>query len=83
MTQPKFSLEQITKLTELGNRASDLLINMIEEELPQEKAFERYQQFELVIKDIKKIFPPLSEAYMTMYRDAEQNKFSKEYYFCD
>lgn len=79
----EINLEDSKKLGDLGEKASDILINMIEEKdnLSGEEMFFRYDLLMSVLGDIKKIFPPLFDAYMIMYHDAEKNGFSKEYYF--
>lgn len=79
----EINFEDSKKLGDLGEKASDILINMIEEKdnLSSEEMFFRYDLLMSVLDDIKKIFPPMVDSYMRMYKHAEKNCFSKECYF--
>lgn len=82
MNKMNFSLEDSIKIREFGEKASNILVSMIDyhEISSPEDMFYRYELFESYLNDIRKIFPPLADSYMLMYRDMEKNNFSHKYY---
>jgi hypothetical protein len=75
----KLSLEQRTMLSLLGIRASNLLIEIIDEPIPSEqKPTERDLQFKEILKQIYGVCPLLSDSYMLMYNHIQKDKSEKE-----
>jgi hypothetical protein len=74
----KLSLEKKTKLIELSERASDLIVGIMDEKLPKYRILTKYdKEFHEVIDKIEKICPLMSESYVNMYNDIQKKKISK------
>ena len=64
----KLSLKEKTKLIRLSERASDLLVKMIDEELPKLKiTTEGENEFKRIISQMIEICHLLSKSYKEMY----------------
>ena len=76
------SLEDSANLGNFGKKATDILVSMIDyhEVSSPDEMFFRYELFESYVKDIKNIFPKMSEVYMARYKYIEGNNFSKDYF---
>lgn len=75
----KLSLEEKATLTKLSERASDLLVDMINEDLPsKEKPTKKDLEFEQLLSQIYKVSPLLSDSYRTMYNYLQQQKASPD-----
>ena len=75
----KLSLKEKTKLIRLSERASDLLVKMIDEELPKLKIpTEGDNEFKRILSQIYEICPLLSDSYKEMYNYAQKQKYMEE-----
>lgn len=81
----KLSLENRTNLIKLSERASNLLVEMIDEDIPSaERSTKREEEFEHVLSQMYKICPLLSNSYAKMYNQLQEEKASpdKSYIGC-
>jgi hypothetical protein len=73
----KLSLEQKTNLVSLGEKASDLLVKIIDEELPKSQQSTKTDiKLKEVLSQIYKICPLLSDSYILMYNYIQEQKIS-------
>jgi len=73
----KLSLEEKTKLIELSEKASDLLVGIIDEALPKTKTpTENDVRFKKILSKIYQICPLLSDSYIRMYNHIQEQKIS-------
>ena len=67
--------EDSIKLKELGEQASDLLVDIIDEELPDSKEPTKLDaKFNQVLTQIYQICPLLSDSYKLMYNHVQMEK---------
>ena len=78
----KLSLEEKSRLMELGGKASDLLVNIMDENLPKTKEPTKNDtEFKEILSQIHEICPLLSDSYTGMYNYIQKQKTaSKDYY---
>lgn len=75
----KLSLEEKTKLVKLGERASDLLVEIMDADLPEvQKPTKQDEEFNQVLGQIYLICPLLSDSYVLMYNHIQKQKISPE-----
>jgi hypothetical protein len=71
----KLSLEKKAELSFFGIRASNLLVEIIDEPLPKEKIPTRRDiEFKEILAQINSICPLLSDSYMLMYNYIQKEK---------
>ena len=75
----KLTLGEKTKLIELSEMTSDLLVEMLEEDIPKtKKPTEKDIKIKKLIFEIYKICPLLSDSYASAYNCIQKGKISKE-----
>ena len=75
----KLNLEKKLRLIKLSERASDLLVEIIDESLPKTKApTKRDVEFKEVLSRIYEICPLLSDSYTRMYNYIQKEKVSSK-----
>lgn len=73
----KLTLEQRTELTGLAEKASDLLVKIIDERLPKtKKPTKTDNEFQAILSQIYPICPLLSDSYTLMYNYIQEQKVS-------
>jgi len=73
----KLSLEEKTKLITFSERASDLLVKIIDKNLPKmRKPTKQDKEFKQILSRIYQIWPPLSDGYAVMYNYLQTGKIS-------
>lgn len=79
----KLTLEEKTKLIKLSERASDILVKIMDEKLPKEKTYTINDiLFKGILLNIHEICPLLSDSYSIMYNYLQKQKISsKDNYF--
>lgn len=71
----KLSLEEKTKLIELSEKASDLLVGTIDEPLPKTRTPTQNDiEFKEILSKIYQICPLLSDSYAHMYNHVQSKK---------
>jgi len=76
----QLSLEEKTNLTRLSARASDLLVDIIDDDLPSlRQPTEHDLEFKDVLSQIYHICPLLSDSYTTMYNTIQEQKISADH----
>jgi len=75
----KLSLDEKLNLVKLSERASDLLVNIIDEDLPSvQQPTNRDIEFKNILSQIYQICPLLSDSYTLMYNHIQEQKISPE-----
>jgi hypothetical protein len=75
----KLSLEETTKLIKLSEKASDLLVRIIDEPLPKTRTPTKNDiELNEVLSKIYLISPLLSDSYMQMYNHLQKGKISSD-----
>jgi len=73
----KLSLEEKTKLITFSERASDLLVKIIDKNLPKmRKPTKQDKEFKQILSKIYQICPLLSDSYVLMYNYIQKQKIS-------
>ena len=79
----KLSLEQKSNLIKLSEKASDLLINIVDEDLPSVKQpTNRDLEFKKILAQIYQICPLLSDSYTLMYNHIQEQKIYPQDNYC-
>ena len=73
----KLSLKDLIEVKRLGESASNLLVNIMDEKLPKEKLPTEFDnEFKKVLIEIREICPLLSDSYAVMYNHIQEVKIS-------
>ena len=75
----KLSLDEKSNLVKLSERVSDLLVDIIDEELPSvQQPTNRDIEVKNLLSQIYQICPLLSDSYTLMYNHIQEQKISSE-----
>jgi len=75
----KLSLDEKSNLVKLSERVSDLLVDIIDEELPSvQQPTNRDIEVKDLLSQIYQICPLLSDSYTLMYNHIQEQKISSE-----
>jgi FKBP-type peptidyl-prolyl cis-trans isomerase (trigger factor) len=79
MKQKKLTLEETTRLTKLGEIASDLLVKIVDEHVPKEAIpTETDLLFKRTLEQIYYVCPLLSKGYVLMYNQIQKDKINSD-----